>query len=192
MFTFLTGAHPAVYWSAVSIAAASLALFLSPYLVVAVFGQSWDVFVGPILLAFAASATIVASRSQQTKPIAAFTAMLLVLPLISYCVMIAYSLGLRIPLLLQNAAIVWPQLTFFSSTLWANPPAKGPVLPQEWAGVITIAFWMLVALGFRRITRQFASFTVLVALAIVTIVSTIFLVKPSLPLFDWRLLLEFP
>lgn len=192
MSTVLARAQPSVYWSAVAIAMASLALLLSPYLIRAMFGQITDFFLGPILLVIAISANAVASRSPQTRPVAAFTTVLLALPLISYAVMFAYGMGLRIPGLFQNAAIVWPQLVFFGSTLWTTPPDQGPALPYQWTGVITIVFWAVIAIGFARITRRFTSFLVLVGLSTVIIISTYFLVKVALPLFGWRLLLDFP
>jgi hypothetical protein len=123
---------------------------------------------------------------------AAFTTVLWTLPLISYGVLIAYGRGLRIPLLFQQAAIVWPQLVFFGSTLWTTPPGEGPVLPHQWAGVITMVFWSVIALGFARITRRFGSFPVLVALSILAVVSTYYGVKSVLPVLGWRLLLDFP
>jgi hypothetical protein len=187
VFTFFRGAGPAVYWYAVSVALASLALWLSPYL----FGEA-GILLGPILLAIAVGANAVASRSPSTMPIAAFIAVLLALPLISYGVLLAYAMGLRIPLLFQNAAFVWPQLIFFGSALWTSSPAEGPVLPSEWAGVITIACWTVIAFAFARITRRCTSFLALIGLSTVTIVSIYFLLRAALPLFKWRLLLQLP
>lgn len=171
---------------------ASLALLLSPYLARAMFGEIRDLFVGSLLLVIAVGANAVASLSRQTRAVAAFTTVLLALPLISYAVMFAYGVGLRIPGLFQDAAIVWPQLVFFGPRLWTTSPVGGPVLPYRWAGVITIAFWALIAAGFAPITRRLASFPVLVGLSIVVVISTYMLVKATIPLFNWRLLLEFP
>jgi len=177
---------------AIAVSTLSLALLLSPYLGVALFGQFLAIWLGPVCLVIAVGATVVGSRSTRTRPVAAFTAALLALPVVSYGVLLAYSAGLRIPLLFQNMAIGWPQLIFFGSTLWTTSQDSRPVLPQAWAGVITVAFWACVAVAFARLSRRWASFWVLIVMATITIISTSLVVRAVLPIFRWRLLLEGP
>jgi hypothetical protein len=182
--------QPALHWVAVCVALVSLALGLSPPLYSS--GPVYEELILLILLFVAVAAIAVAALSPVTRPMAAFTAVLLAVPCVPYGVSLAYRVGMHIPLFFQNAAIVWPQLVFFGGTLWSVPEAQGPVLPQNWAGVITIAFWAIVAFAFSRITLRLSSFVVLVGLSAATIMAMGFAIQALLPFLKWRLLLDFP
>lgn len=173
-------------WLAIAVSLVALALLLSPYRI------GWWTWSSPFFLAVAIVTTIAAVRSARTRPVAVFGAVLLALPLVSFGVLFAYSVGLRIPRPLQVVAIGWPQLVFFGSTLWTAAPNPRPVLPEAWAGAITVAFWTCVALAFARLTRRWPSLWVSASLAIGTITATVFLMRAVVPLLQLQLLLESP
>ena len=133
-------------WRAFGVAASSLAAMVSGAGSL-IFGDGADLM-NPALLALATVGSVRAARVPATRPGVAFIAVFIALLLVGYAVLFAWLGGLPVPLLFQNAAIVWPQLIFFGSTLWSAEPQGGPAFPPAWAGFVTVAFWAAVGAVF--------------------------------------------
>ena len=184
-------------WPAVVLALAALALVLSPvaispFALALLLGPIAAALLSPVLLIVAAGATVVACRSTRTRPTGVLIAVLLVLPVLSYGVLLAYGFGVRIPVLFQEAAIVWPQFVFFGPTLRTAPPANSYVIPYAWTGAFTVAAWAAVAWLFGRLTRRWTSFLLLTPLATLAVVVAVLIVKTASLLFGWRFQIETP
>ena len=184
-------------WPAVVLALASLALVLSPlaispFAVALLLGPIAASLLHPVLLIVAAGATVVACRSTRTRPAGVLIALLLAFPVLSFGVLLAYSFGTSIPVLFQEAAIVWPQFIFFGPTRRTAPPANSYVVPYAWAGAFTVAVWGGVAWLFGRLTRRWTSFLLLAPLATLAVVGTVLIVKMASLLLGWRFQIETP
>jgi hypothetical protein len=103
-----------------------------------------------------------------------------------------YSAGMRIPVLLQALAIGWPQFVFFGPTMFWPPPDSGLVLPQQWAPLLTLAFWLVAACGFGLLARRLRSPVVLLATAGVFVTGTALAARLIAPLFNWHMTIEGP
>lgn len=99
-----------------------------------------------------------------------------------------YPPGLRMPLFLQNAVFVWPQLVFFGPTLYVATSASG----ESALYAATIAFWFVAALGFGWVTATLAARSLLLPLAAGFVIVVVVLVRLVAPLVGLRQSLEFP
>lgn len=103
-----------------------------------------------------------------------------------------YDAGMRIPNLLASLAIGWPQLIVFGPTIFWKAPRSGLVLPQEWALLMTLAFWLAAACGFGLLARRIKWPVVLWVTAIVFITGTALAVRVLAPLVGWQMVMEAP
>ena len=76
-----------------------------------------------------------------------------------------YPPNLRMPLFLQDAVFIWPQLVFFGPTLYLASHASAPLLSEVGSYRGTIAFWLAAALGFGVLTARLAARWLLLPLA---------------------------
>jgi hypothetical protein len=94
-----------------------------------------------------------------------------------------YPPGVRMPLFIQNAVIVWPQLVFFGPTLF--PGSLGSY-------AATIGFWFLAAVGFGWLTARLKVRWLLLPIAAGFVIVVVLLVRVTAPLVGLHQSLEFP
>jgi hypothetical protein len=177
-------------WRALVVAAIALATLVSGVLEMVLGAEVGLVYPG--LLAVATIGSVRASRLPATRPSIAFMSIFIALLWVGYAVLVAFLSGLRIPLLFQNAAIVWPQLIFFGHTLWSAQQDGGTAFPHALAGFVTVGFWAVIGIIFATSARLVTSFPILVVLAGAAVIGTYVAVKTAVPFLGWRFLLEFP
>ena len=172
------------------VAAISLAAMVAGVLEV-VIGDDADL-INPALLALATFGSVRATRVPATRPGVAFIAVFIGLLWVGYVVLLMWLGGFRVPLLLQDAAIVWPQLIFFGPTLWSVEPNGGPAFPHALAGFATVVFWAVIGGLFVASVRRLTSLPVLLGLAVIVVIGAYAAVRAAVPVMNWRFLLEFP
>ena len=101
-----------------------------------------------------------------------------------------YPPNLRMPLFLQDAVFIWPQLVFFGPTLYLASHASAPLLSEVGSYLGTIAFWLAAALGFGVLTARLAARWLLLPLAAGFVITVVLLVRFGAPLVELRQSLE--
>lgn len=102
-----------------------------------------------------------------------------------------YLQGVRVPLLILNAVLIWPQLVFFGPSLLPASSAAPPLLSES-AFAATIAFWFVAAVGFGWLTARMKARRLLLPLAAGFVVVVVLLIRVTAPLVGLRQSLEFP
>jgi hypothetical protein len=112
-----------------------------------------------------------------------------VMPLV---VLVLYSAGMRIPLLMQAMAIGWPQLVLFPAVLQT---ASGKVLPYElaeWGFAVSIFAWAALGIPFGAAVHRLRSPWLIVALAFAFVAGVTIALLKAAPLLGWKYLLGYP
>ena len=99
------------------------------------------------------------------------------------------SLNITLPRPVQTTAFLWPSRVFFGPALAHASPERA-VLPEAWAGLVSLAFWALVALGFARVAPRRASVGATLVLAGGAVVVTAWLVEALVPMVGWKMLVS--
>ena len=101
-----------------------------------------------------------------------------------------YPPGVWMPLIIQNAFVVWPQLVFFVPSLFRG--ASRPVESQTAQWAANLAFWFVAAVGFGRLTIGVNPRWVILPLAAGFVLVVVLLVRLTAPLTGFHEVLEFP
>ena len=103
-----------------------------------------------------------------------------------------YPPSVRMPLLVQDMVLVWPQLVFFGPTLYRSASRASRLMSESSLYWGTIAFWVVASVAFGAVTARRVARWLLVPLAIVFVVAVVVLVRYGASLVGLRPLIETP
>jgi hypothetical protein len=182
--------EPRGTWLSLALSTVSLFLVVSPNLAVAI-NQRWLVSSAAYVISFVVGivAAAVACRARATRALGAVAGVLWATLLSPWIVLGLSSLNVPLPRNVQTVAFLWPSKVFFGPTLFYVSPERA-VLPEAWAGIITLVFWMVVAVGFARVAPRRGHVGVTLGFAALTVIGTVWLVGALVPLWGWKLMVS--
>jgi hypothetical protein len=154
--------------------------------------ERWDF---PFVYLLGIPGLLVLASAVASRPIAlAAASVWLVLAVVFAIPFLAfvYPPSVRMPLLVQEMVIVWPQLVFFGPTLYRSAPRANRLMSESSLYWGTIAFWVAASVAFGAVTAKRVSRWLLVPLAIAFVVAAVLLVRFGASLVGLRPLIETP
>jgi hypothetical protein len=103
-----------------------------------------------------------------------------------------YAASVRIPLLLQNMAIVWPQVILFPNALQSPAGRLIPYEMSDWAFPLSMIVWAILGIAFGALVQRVSSLKLVAGLAIVFVAVVSYALLKVAPLVGWKYTFEFP